>query len=199
MKFIFIDAIILISLSGCALGRPTVQAPRVNLSFSPESEKYAEAANQDQNIWETEGQRIMQTMEEVSGLKFEQIDIRVIVYDGPSVTGSRNGPMKLNVRYPLRMTLLHELGHRLNRQITNPKDEESRGVEAAAEEHKILYLYLYDVWVRLYGKSFADNSVETEKKWKSQGFYFIESAWEWVLSMNEQERASKLKELVGKR
>lgn len=191
MKLAFAAAILLIPTF------PPVQVPQVKLSFVADSEQYAQVAKQNQTTWNTEGQGMMQAMEEVSGLKFEPIDIQVIIRAGPSVTGSRNGPMRLNVRYPLRMTLLHELGHRLNGQITNPKKERG-GLEAALEEHKFLYLYLYDVWVKLYGKSFADSSVTAERKWKDLGLYFIDSAWEWALSMNQQQRASKLKELIGK-
>jgi hypothetical protein len=168
-----------------------VRAQDLKLSFAPDSERFAAAARQYQATWDAEGPRIIQAMEAVSGLRFGPSEIRVILYEGPSGSGAGNTPMKLNVRYPLGMTLLHELGHRLNSQIANrPKD---------IDEHKLLYLYLYDVWLRLYGKDFADNAVETEKKWASQGFYFIKSAWEWALSLNEQERASKLKEIIGSR
>ena len=97
--------------------------------------------------------------------------------------------MKLRASYPegvKKATLAHELGHRLNSQLTNRPKE--------MDEHRILFLYLYDVWTKLYGKRFADEMVEVEKKRK--GLYDYETAWEWALSMSESERAAKLKEVI---
>jgi len=46
----------------------------------------------------------------------------------------------------------------------------------------------------LYGKSFADEMVEVEKKRK--GLYDYESAWVWALSLSERERAAKFQVVV---
>jgi len=179
-------------------------AQAVKLTFAADSAVYAPAAEWYQQQWNADGPRILRAMEAASGLRFGNLEIRVIVYLAPSYTGGGDSPMHLNVRYPFGMTLVHELGHRLNSQITNPKDEEKErtreeGLQAALEEHKVLYLYLYDVWVTLYGKRFADAAVEAEKGWASQGLPFYASAWDWALSMTQEQRARRLGELVTRK
>jgi hypothetical protein len=77
---------------------------------------------------------------------------------------------------------------RLNAQLTTrPKD---------LDEHRVLFLFLYDVYTRLNGKDFADQHVEFEKKLK--GRYDYETAWKWALAMSEAERASRFGEIVNK-
>lgn len=165
------------------------QQPTLRLSFSPESEKFGEATRQYQSIWDAEGGRIVEAMEQVSGLKFQETEVRVIVYEGVSNSGFGDSPMKLRASYPegvKKATLVHELGHRLNTQLrSRPKE---------LDEHRVLFLYLYDVWAKLYGKEFADEMVAVEKK--RRGIYDYESAWAWALSLSEAERAAKLKEIV---
>jgi hypothetical protein len=95
--------------------------------------------------------------------------------------------MKLRASYPpdvKKATLIHELGHRLLARI--PKTTE-------LDEHRVLFLVLYDIWESLYGKGFADRMVEVEKKRK--GLYDYESAWKWALSLSKEERATKFKAL----
>ena len=97
--------------------------------------------------------------------------------------------MKLRASYPedvKKATLLHELGHRLISQLTNRPKE--------IDEHRVLFLYLYEVWTNLYGSRFADDMVEVEKK--RRGRYDYESAWMWALAMSKGERAIKFKEVV---
>jgi hypothetical protein len=165
------------------------QAPTVKMHFTPESEKYAEATKQYQEIWNAEGSKMIGAMEIVSGLRFVETDIPVIVFEGASSSGFRDSPMKLRASYPeevKKATIIHELGHRLNSQLKNrPKD---------IDEHRVLFLYLYDVWAKLYGRSFADRMVEVEKKRK--GLYDYETAWNWALSLSEEERAAKFKEIL---
>ena len=64
------------------------------------------------------------------------------------------------------------------------------------DAQRALFLILYDVWVDLYGKSFADNAVKAQKGWK--GVYDYESAWNWALSFNAEQRASQFKEWVSR-
>jgi hypothetical protein len=44
------------------------------------------------------------------------------------------------------------------------------------DEHRVLFLFLYDVWEKLDGKGFADEQVEVEKR--RRGVYDYEAAWE---------------------
>jgi hypothetical protein len=64
------------------------------------------------------------------------------------------------------------------------------------DEHRLLFLFLYDIWERLYGKGFAEEQVEVEKKRK--GVYDYEAAWAWALAQSKEERAQRFKEIVGK-
>src|SRR5262245_43753175 len=167
----------------------SAQAPSIKMNFTPESEKYAEATKEYHEIWNTEGRKMVEAMEIVSGLKFYETEIPVIVFEGASSSGYGDTPMKLRASYPeevKKATLIHELGHRLISQLRNrPKD---------IDEHRILFLYLYEVWTKLYGRDFADRMVEVEKKRK--GIYDYETAWNWALSLSADQRAAKLKEIV---
>jgi hypothetical protein len=176
-----------------ALAFPTLGQNLVNLTFTPESDKYVQATKQYQAIWSNEGKKIIEAMESVSGIKFKEKDVQIIVYEGVSYSGYEDKPMKLRASYPSNVkkaTLIHELGHRLNASI--PKTKE-------IDEHRALFLVLYDVWEKLYGKDFADKAVEVEKSRK--GLYDYDSAWKWALSLSKEERAAKfkiLRESVGK-
>jgi hypothetical protein len=159
------------------------------MNFTPESEQFAEATKIYQAIWKTEGGKMIKAMERVSGIKFLETKIPVIVFEGASSSGFRDKPMKLRASYPeevKKATLIHELGHRLISQLNNRPPE--------IDEHRILFLFLYDVWIELYGKSFADRMVEVEKKRK--GLYDYETAWNFALSLSDVERAAKFKEIV---
>lgn len=155
--------------------------------FSPEAEKYARATTEYRDIWNNDGKRIVEAMERVSGVGFTEREVRVIVYEGVSWSGFKNEPMKLRASYKSdvkKAALIHELGHRLIGRI--PKTKEM-------DEHRVLFLVLYDVWESLYGRDFADRMVKVEKGRK--GLYDYESAWKWALSMSKGERAAKFKAL----
>lgn len=165
------------------------QDPTIKMAFTPESENFVDATRRYQEIWNAEGMKMIEAMQIVSGLRFLEKEISVIVFEGASSSGFEDKPMKLRASYPdevKRATLIHELGHRLSTQLKNrPKD---------LDEHRILFLYLYDVWAKLYGRTFADRMVEVEKKRK--GIYDYETAWNWALSLSENERAARFREIV---
>jgi hypothetical protein len=161
----------------------------INLIFSPENEKYKDAVQEYQGIWSEEGQKMIEALEQVSGMKFIEKVVKVIVFEGPSQSGGPFSPMKMRASYPLdvkRAALIHELGHRMNFQLTRRPND--------LDEHRVLFLYLYDVWEKLYGKEFADTQVKIERGRK--GIYDYDSAWKWALSMSKDARATKLKEIV---
>jgi hypothetical protein len=97
--------------------------------------------------------------------------------------------MALKASYPQyykRATLVHELGHRL--AFTMPRT-------ADLDEHRMLYLFLYDVWSDLYGAAYAEGMVDIERRIK--GRYDYAAAWDWALSMTRGERQARLKALRG--
>ncbi len=86
--------------------------------------------------------------------------------------------MKLRASYDLEVkkgTLIHELSHRLLFNLKN---------KPAGDEHKLLNLFLYDVWEELYGTQFAHNMVRAEKEFGS----LYRDAWEYALSMDKDSR-----------
>lgn len=194
-----------IILAGVALGisLPVLaQQSGVKVTFSPESTRFEEAARQYQAIWDADGERIVATMERVSGLKFMETKIQAVIFEGVSHSGSVDSPMKLRASYPVdvkKATLVHELGHRLSFQLRF-----YLGTQKELDGHRILYLYLYDVWVSLYGQSFADQQVEVEKsrtvpaafRWLAG--YDYRAAWEWALRLTATERSSKLREVISR-
>lgn len=182
MKWVFF-AILIVAFTSPAFA----QDPGVKIEFSPESGKFNQATIEYRTLWNNEGKRIVEAMEKVSGVKFGENEIRAIVYEGISSSGMGNDPMKLRASYPSdvkKATLIHELGHRLLAHI--PKTKEM-------DEHRVLFLVLYDIWESLEGKDFADRMVEVEKGRKGQ--YDYESAWKWTLSLSKEERAAKFKAL----
>lgn len=158
----------------------------VRLDFVPESETFAAAVGEYERIWAADAARIVRTMEEISGLRFSDTAVTAIVFEGVSSSGFRDVPMRLRASYPLdtkKATLIHELGHRLQSPLFRRQDE----------EHGPLFLWLYDVWVRLYGKEFADAQVAIEKR--RRGPY--PRAWDEALALSPRERAERWKSIVA--
>jgi hypothetical protein len=161
-----------------------LRVPR--LEFVPESETFAAAVGEYERIWAADAARIVRTMQEVSGLTFSDTAVTAIVFEGVSSSGFRDTPMRLRASYPLdtkKATLIHELGHRLQSPLFRRQDE----------EHGPLFLWLYDVWVRLYGKEFADAQVAVEKR--RRGPY--PRAWDEALALSPKERAERWNSIVA--
>ena len=77
-----------------------------------------------------------------------------------------------------RSALAHELGHRLIAQLTRrPSD---------LDEHRVLFLVLYEMWVSQWGDEFALRQVQFEGNLR--GVYDYESAWRWALSLTSEQR-----------
>lgn len=161
---------------------------KLTFSSNPKDQDLTIAANEYQSIWDKDGQKIISIMEATSGLIFSPQEISVIVYEGISQSGTGNLPMKLRASYPLEVkkgTLVHELGHRLIGQLTKrPSD---------LDEHQILFLILYDIWIALYGKDFADNMIETEKLRK--GYYDYAQAWKQALTLTKEDRMARFESI----
>src|SRR5262245_41687072 len=178
-----------LALLACILSTGlSAQAPRVQIRFEPESAQFDKAAAEYDALWKAEGSRIIDAMERVAGLPFEEREIRSVVFEGVSTSGFGDTPMRLRASYPPEIkkgTLIHELGHRfLARRVLGTTE---------IDEHRKLFLILYDIWVALYGKEFADNNVVVESRRK--GIIDYDSAWKWALAMTPEERAARFKSL----
>lgn len=169
---------------------PEPAATRLRLIFEPATASDKAAAAEYQAIWAAEGDRIVRAMESRAGLPFEERVVRVIVVEGMSRSGFESIPMRLRSSYPpntKKGTLVHELGHRLEGRFFKKDDE----------DHPYLFLWLYDVWVDLYGKAFADDQVRIESQ--RRGHYDYEKAWKEALAMTPEQRAAKWKEFLRSR
>jgi len=81
-------------------------------------------------------------------LKFDGNEVKAIVFEGTRESGYRERPMRLRASYlpdTKKATLIHELGHRLESDLFRKGDD-----------HPYLFLWIYDIWVKLYGRQFAD-------------------------------------------
>ena len=106
------------------------------------------------SIWEADGARIVEAMERLTGLEFETGPVNVIVYEGTSFSGYQDVPMRMRASYPRstkQATLVHELAHRLISELVPGTFEPS-----------IIFLFVYDAWVELWGSEFANHEVEVE-------------------------------------
>ena len=171
------------------LRRLPAAAPRsLHLTFVPESDSFTAAAREYTQLWAAEGDRIVRAMESVSGLAFRDTAVTVIVYEGISMSGFRDRPMRMRASYPpdtKKATLVHELGHRLQSGLFR-RDE---------EEHGPLFLWLYDTWVQLYGREFADAQVRVEKR--RGGPY--PAAWDAALALAPAARTVTWRTIVAER
>ena len=162
----------------------------LHIRFIPifEDREFIEAANEYALIWREEGNRILDVIQKVTNLTFIESRIAAVVYDGVSFSGrSPKDIMKIRFSYDTenkKATLVHELSHRLLFNLINKPD---------TDEHQTLFLFLYDVWIELYGDEFANKMVETEKVRDEKYF----TAWSFALSFTKEQRREKFTEFLG--
>ena len=163
---------------------------RVSMTFTPQEHGFEEAAEAYRRVWIDEGSQIIEAMERVSGLTFREKEVKAVIFEGASFSGSGDQPMYLRASYPADVkkgALVHELGHRMIAQLTDrPRD---------LDEHHVLFLFLYDVYETLWGKDFADRQVTFDRGLR--GIYDYDGAWTWALSLSKSERASRFAAIVA--
>jgi hypothetical protein len=165
-----------------ALGLLCAGAPPVE--FVPVQPRFAGAADEYRRLWDAEGARIVAALETATGMRFPAASVEVIVSDGPPMTGYDGRSMRLRAGYSpsyKRATLVHELGHLLTLELPRT---------AELDDHRLLYLFLYDVWNDLYGQAFADRMVRIERR--ITGLYDYDAAWSWALSLTREQRQARL-------
>ena len=157
-----------------------VEASATEINFKAEAPEFESAAEEYRLIWKQEGERIAATLHRLTGLHLEAGPIQTIVFEGVSNSGFRDIPMRMRASYPAdtkRATLVHELSHRLISHLV-PKD---------FEEHPVIFLFVYDAWVELWGQEFADQQVAVESG--RQGIYDYAGAWKDALALGKSGRA----------
>lgn len=162
----------------------------ISLRFIPifEDKEFVDAVNEYQQIWEAEGAKIVDAFKKIAGLSLVESRIAIVVYEGVSFSGrTPDDMMKLRASYNADVkkgTLVHELSHRL---LFNMKKRPE------GDEHPIINLFLYDVWVNLYGEGFANKMVEIEKT-RDERYL---KAWDFALSLSKEERKEKFSSLLS--
>lgn len=163
---------------------------KVSMIFTPQEQKFAAAAEAYRSLWADEGTTIIEAMERVSRLTFLETHVKAVIFEGPSSSGIGDRPMYLRASYPTdvkKSALVHEHGHRLIAQLRNrPPD---------LDEHRVLFLFLYDVWESLWGRDFADEQVRIESG--RTGLYDYATAWKWALSISKEQRAARFATIVS--
>lgn len=158
------------------------------LMFVPAEPRFAGAADEYRRIWESDGERIVAALEAETGLAFPAAPIEMLIHQGAPMTAYDGRTIRLRAGYTpayKRATLVHELGHRLS--FLFPR-------RAGLDDHRLLYLFLYDVWTDLYGRPFADRMVSIERR--NRGRYDYDAAWTWALAMTRAERQARLRALI---
>lgn len=169
----------------CAL--PWLAAAAPVMTFTPQRPRFEPATLEYRQIWSEEGERMIAAMETETGLIFPAPEIAVTVLEGVSWAGRDSRRMHMRASYSTeekKGALVHELGHFL----VGPIPERLR---AEVGEHRLLNLFLYDVWTDLYGRDFADRRVEFERR-KGRRY---RAAWAWALAMSREERRARLQAL----
>ena len=155
----------------------------LNISFTPDDPEFSEAAVEYADIWAKDGKRITDAIENSVGKRFKAKDIQAIVFEGIS----QSNPLKFRASYDRNTksaTLVHELLHIISAEYMFKlpiKDE-----EITLGLHKQIDLVLYDIWVELYGKQFAEEQVDVESKRTP----IYREAWIWALGFSKPKRHS---------
>ena len=155
------------------------------VSVTPVSPAFAPAADEYRRLWQSEGPAIVAAMERVAGIRYPPGAIDVLVSEGRPMTAYDGRTIRLRASYSpayKKATLVHEVGHRL--VLALPRNSE-------LDDHRLLYLFLYDVWTDLYGPAFADRMVGIERRIGPA----YESAWAWALAMSREQRQARLASL----
>lgn len=162
-----------------------------SVTFTPGAPRFSAETAAYREIWVSDGARIAAALEAATGLSFPAVPIEAIVAAGPPMTAYDGRTMRLRAGYSpayKTATLVHELGHRLSFLLPRTAD---------LDDHRLLYLFLYDVWTDLYGQAFADRMVAIERR--IPGRYDYDAAWTWALAMTREERQARIRALRGAR
>ncbi|HET9429293.1 MAG TPA: hypothetical protein VFO69_13130 [Allosphingosinicella sp.] len=155
------------------------------VAFIPAAPDLAEPAEAYRRIWETDGSRIVRSMEEIVGVEYPASAIEVIISKGRPMTAFDGRTIRLRAGYSpnyMKATMVHELGHRLAFTLRRLP---------GLDDHELLYLFLYDVWTDLYGQPFADRMARIERRIGPS----YAAAWDFALGLSRDERQALLRTL----
>lgn len=159
------------------------------LTFTAVQPRFEDSARSYQALWRAEGERIAAALEQAAGVGFAAAPIEIRVSDAPSMTSFDGRTIRLRAGYSIeiwRAAISHELGHRLAQALPR---------RAGIDDHRLLYLFLYDAWVDLYGAPFADRMASAERRFTDA--YDYDAAWRWALAMTSAERQAMLRRITA--
>ena len=185
-----IIAVLFIAVTLGASVPVVAQVPGLTLIFEPATATDTGASAEYRAIWAADGGRITEAMARRTGLPWREDTVRVVVVEEASSSGYGARPMRLRSSYATdtkRATLIHELGHRLQNHLFLQADE----------DHPYLFLYLYDVWVELYGAAFADTQVAIESR--RRGYFDYAGAWQAALAGSPAGRLAEWRAFLASR
>jgi len=159
----------------------------MKINFYPDSNlnDYSQSVKDFEDVWQADGEKIIETLEKSAELKFKETFINAIVYHRKSFCY----PLSLRSGMPkdrVKSVLVHELGHRLIYGTTGKREDD-------LTSHKNLFLFLYDAFVELYGEEFAKDTVA----WDSNLAPFYKEAWEWALNFSPADRQKEFGKLLS--
>ena len=161
------------------------------LTFTAVSPRFEASARLYESRWRAEGERIAAALEAAAGISFPAGPIEVFVRDGAPMTAFDGRTIRLRANYSpddWRAAISHELGHRLAQALPRT---------AGIDDHRLLYLFLYDALTDLYGPAFADRVVSVERRFVDA--YDYDAAWRWALAMTREERLAMLRRIAAGR
>jgi len=145
-----------------------------------------------ENIWLTDGEKIVQALEKFSGLRFQQDEIHAIVHNGLSASGMDGVPMRLNIQNTLlnekRNALVHELAHRLlfGNGLYAPDDD------ADADEVRV-FLFQGDVLRDVFGAGMYAFWADLDPDTHSEDHRRLIAP---ILKLSQAERQAMIKKFV---
>ena len=146
------------------------------------------AARMYREIWDEDGQDIIDVLETRSCLPFEEPVVEAIVTEDTSNSGGPEHPMTLRASYVREVkqsTLVHELGHRHLWKLEERLDE--------VDGHMTLFLILDRVWADLWGTDFAEEAVAKETGWHRR----YAEAWSWARSLSSTEKSGLWNQILS--
>lgn len=175
-------------------GRASIITGMLTVNFHPDSDnlELVAAADDYAHLWQADGDQIVARLNGATGPTFVEEFINAIVFEGVS----QSHPLCLRASHPTetkKETLIHELCHRLIQGNRSRLGLPAYRPSEQLQNHQLIDLFLFDVWVDLYGEEFARRQVEVESE--RQPFY--KEAWGWPLSMGRGERETKLRAVLS--
>jgi hypothetical protein len=147
-----------------------------------------------ENIWQNDGEKIVQAMEKYTGLHFQQDEIHVIIHNEQSASGMDGVPMRLNIHNTSlnekRNALVHELSHRLlfGNDLYAPDSEGADGDETRA------FLFQGDVLREVYGEEMYAFWADSDPDLFTENHRKLLAP---ILSLTLAERQEMIKEFIA--